>query len=269
MELTISESEFERLRKLFHRASGIQLADSKKVLVCGRLAKRLRHHRFRGFREYLDYIEGTQGQDERQMAIDLLTTNETHFFREPRHFDHLRRTLERADGGLNRTALQVWSAACSSGEEPYSIAMLLSEVLPGRPWKILASDLSTKVLADTRTGLYGPTRADEIPVDLRRKYCLEGTDEYQGMVLMDRKLREKLETRQINLMEPLPAIGPFDVVFLRNVLIYFDVPAKRRIVEGVAGRMKSGGYLYIGHSETLGGVTDCVVQESPTIYRKP
>jgi chemotaxis protein methyltransferase CheR len=267
--MTISDPEFERLRKMFHRASGIQLADSKKVLVCGRLAKRLRHHRFPAFRQYLDYIEGPEGRDERQVAIDLLTTNETHFFREPKHFEHFRRVIESPGSGLNRASLQVWSAACSSGEEPYSIAMLLSELLPARTWRILASDLSTKVLAETRAALYGKARADEIPRDLRRKYCLEGTEEYEGMVLMDRRLRERVETRQLNLMEPLPGIGPFDVVFLRNVLIYFDVPAKKRIVENVASRMKPGAILYIGHSETLGGVTDCVSQELPTIYRKP
>lgn len=268
MELAIDGQDFERLRQLFHRASGILLADSKKVLVCGRLSKRLREHRLQSFRQYLDLIERPEGAGERQVAIDLLTTNETHFFREPRHFDFLRDALREPSTALNRAALRVWSAACSTGEEPYSIAMLLAEELGRRPWSVLASDLSTQVLDQARRALYGKARAEEIPLDLRRKYCLVGADEFEGMVLIARELRERVEVMQINLMEPLPVMEPFDVVFLRNVLIYFDNDAKRRIVESVATRLKPGGVLFIGHSETLNGVTSAYRQVVPTVYRK-
>jgi chemotaxis protein methyltransferase CheR len=265
---TITDVEFKRLRGLFHRASGIWLADTKKVLVCGRLAKRLRALGLRCYRDYLDLIERPDQAAERQTAVDLLTTNETHFFREPRHFELLRQELAR-DRSASR-AWRVWSAACSTGEEPYSLAMTFMESLgEHRAWSVHATDLSTQVLAQARQGLFGAQRVSEIPRALAQRYCLEGFDEYTGQYLIDRSLRQRVSFGQVNLMEPLPPMEPFDVVFLRNVLIYFDQAAKRQIVEAVAQRLRPGGLLFIGHSETLGGVTDVLDQVVPTVYRRP
>jgi chemotaxis protein methyltransferase CheR len=263
---TISDAEFDRLRRFFEQASGIRLADSKKLLVCGRLAKRLRAVGVASYRAYADLIERADHADERQTAVDLLTTNETHFFREPRHFEHLRQVLPqlRRPGGV-----RVWSAACSTGEEPYSLAMTLAEVLGSAPWEVLASDLSTRVLDDARRGVYGSDRAAEVPAALNRKYLLEGVDECAGLFRVDAALRERVQFRQVNLMKPLPPLEPFDVIFLRNVLIYFDTPAKKTIVEALVRCLRPGGLLYIGHSETLTGVTSVAEQVAPTIYRRP
>jgi chemotaxis protein methyltransferase CheR len=263
---TITDREFERLRDFFQGASGIRLGDSKKVLVCGRLSKRLRHLGLRSYRDYLDVIESAGAPEERALAIDLLTTNETHFFREPRHFDLLREQLTQRPAPAG--GWRVWSAACSSGEEPYSIAMVLADVLGERPWSVFASDLSLQVLDQARRGLYGPSRRPEVPRTHFERFCLEGTDEYDGQFLIDRKLRQRVTFAQINLMQPLPAGEPFDLVFLRNVLIYFDTPAKRRIVEAIAPRLRPGGLLLVGHSETLGGVTDVLEPVATTVYRR-
>lgn len=206
--------------------------------------------------------------EERQTAIDLLTTNETHFFREPKHFELLRSEVRsRLQRGLNGP-MRIWSAACSSGEEPYSLAMTLAEILGDRPWQVLASDLSTKVLADAQRGIYGRQRAEEVPRELAVRYLLEGYDECDGLYRIDPALSKRVSFQQLNLMEPLPRMESFDFIFLRNVLIYFDVAAKRRIVESVVTRLKPGGLLFIGHSETLGGVTDVVRQVVPTVYRR-
>ena len=265
----ISDPDFDRLRRFFHAASGIRLADSKKVLVCGRLARRLRHHGLDGYRPYLDLIEAPGQQDERQLAIDLLTTNETHFFREPRHFTLLREEIARLLQAGLRGPLRLWSAACSTGEEPYSLAMTLAETMGDKPWRVHASDLSAKVLDDARQGIYGAQRASEVPPELSRRYLLEGFDEYAGQYRIDGSLRQRVTFQQINLMTPLPALEPFDAVFLRNVLIYFDTAAKKRIVESVVQQLRPGGLLFIGHSETLNGVTEVARPVVPTVYRRP
>lgn len=264
----ISDAEFDRLRRFFLAASGIRLSDAKKVLVCGRLSKRLRHLGLRSYREYLDLIEGGAHREERQLAIDLLTTNETHFFREPRHFDLLREELGRRVAAGLRGPVRLWSAASSTGEEPYSLAMTLAETLGDRPWSVFASDLSQRVLDDARTGIYGESRAREVPPALSRKYLLEGVDEYAGQYRIDAALRERVSFAQINLMQPLPAMEPFDAIFLRNVLIYFDNPAKKQIVESVLRALRPDGLLFIGHAESLNGITETVRAVVPTVYRR-
>ncbi len=265
----ISDVEFDRLRRFFHAASGIRLADSKKVLVCGRLSRRLRHHGLSDYRSYLDLVEAPGQQAERQLAIDLLTTNETHFFREPRHFTLLREELARMLQAGLRGPVRLWSAACSTGEEPYSLAMTLAETLGERPWKVHASDLSARVLADAQAGIFNAQRAAEVPPALSQRYLLEGFDECDGLYRVDPALRQRVSFQQINLMQPLPALEPFDAVFLRNVLIYFDNAAKKRIVEAVVQQLRPGGLLFIGHSETLNGVTDVAQAVVPTVYRRP
>jgi chemotaxis protein methyltransferase CheR len=263
----ITDQEFAQLRRFFENASGIRLADSKKVLVCGRLSRRLRHFGIDSYRDYLSLIESDREPGERQMAIDLLTTNETHFFREPKHFEVLRQELTaRVRGGM-QGPLRIWSAASSTGEEAYSLAMTLTEVLGDRPWSVFASDLSTKVLNDARLGIYPKQRADEIPRHLAQRYLLEGFDENEGLYRIEASLRKRVSFQQINLMEPLPKLELFDMIFLRNVLIYFDNEGKRKIVESVARKLKPGGMLFIGHSETLSGITDMVKPMAPTVYR--
>jgi chemotaxis protein methyltransferase CheR len=263
----ISDREFGLLRDLLHRTAGIRLAPSKKALVCGRLARRLRERNLPGYLEYYRLITSGEAQEEMQIALDLLTTNETFFFRERRHFDFLR---EQA-GTLCRPGqpFRVWSAACSSGEEVYSIAMTLAEALGDRPWEVLGSDISTRVLEKARAGHYSFGRTQDLPRRYLNAYCLKGIGSQEGTFLIGQRLRSKADFRRINLSEPLPPIGQFDVVFLRNVLIYFSAETKRQAVARVFEKLKPGGYLFVSHSETLNDVAAGVESCGPSIYRKP
>ena len=262
----LTDREFGQFRALMYSLAGISLSDAKKQLVAGRLARRLRQLDLDGYGSYLKQVQADA--DERQIAVDLLTTNETYFFREPTHFDFLRNEIVAKRN--NPATFRVWSAASSSGEEAYSIAMTLAETIPSGAWEIIGSDISTKVLAAAAAGHYSLARTDGIPPGYMRKYCLKGVRSHAGTFLIAPELRKKARFFQINLMHPVEAdIGDFDVIFLRNVMIYFDPETKTRVVHNLLPRLKKGGYLIIGHSETLTGITDRVVGMRPTIYRKP
>lgn len=253
---------FSRLQQLMKGASGIFLAPHKKALVSSRLQKRVRGLGLSGFREYLNYLDKTP--EERRLAIDLLTTNETSFFREPKHFELLRQLLPRFKGPL-----RVWSAACSSGEEPYTLAMVLAESLGHDDWQILASDLSGQVLEKARGAVYPVRQEASISRSLLVKYCLRGTGETSGFFQIKPQLRQHVAFTSINLNEPLPGdLGHFDVIFIRNVLIYFDLNSKRDILSRVLLQLKPGGYLFVGHSESLQGLGLGVSSVAPAVYRK-
>ena len=199
--------------------------------------------------------------------MDLLTTNETYFFREPKHFDFLRQQALAAHG---RTAMfRVWSAASSSGEEAYSIAMVLADCLGSdTPWEVMGSDISTRVLRGAQRAHYSAERARNIPASYLKRFCLRGTQEYQGTLLIDHALRSRVHFRQLNLNAALPQLGTFDIVFLRNVMIYFSDATKREVVERVIATLKPGGHFLIGHSESLSDITQAVQALAPSIYRK-
>lgn len=264
---SISDNEFELFRRFILDAAGISLSGSKKTLITSRLSRRLEARGVRSFGEYFQLLTGDRDPAESQIAVDLLTTNETYFFREPRHFDLLRQIMEARSprDGVPR----VWSAACSSGEEPYTIAMVLASIQGLSGFDIMASDLSTRMLDRARRGLYPQSRTSQIPADLRRRFCLKGIGDYDGMMLVDPELRSRVAFRQINLNQALPAIGFFDCIFLRNVMIYFNQDTKRQVVERVASALKPGGMLFIGHSETLNDLGVDLVQKQPSVYRKP
>jgi len=262
---SITDQDFSRFQKLLYEIAGIQLSAAKKPLLCGRLAKRLREHGLASYGEYFELLGSKRVPGELQVAVDLLTTNETYFFREPKHFDFLRKWASERRG----KTVRVWSAACSSGEEPYTIAMVLADVLGDGPWEILASDLSTRVLEKAAKGQYDMQRISGIPKASLSRYCLRGTGQHEGTLLIARELRQRVQFRHINLNQPLPQVGEFDLIFLRNVMIYFDIDMKKRVVSGLSGHLKSGGYLVIGHSENLNGITSALQAEAPTLYRKP
>jgi chemotaxis protein methyltransferase CheR len=264
--VVLQEKEFAQFRDLIYRIAGINMSPAKKPLVTSRLAKRLRHYGLSSYGGYFQMITADSGKTELQVAVDLLTTNETHFFREPKHFEFLSQHIlpERKPG----KPLRIWSAACSSGEEPYSIAMLLDEKLGTAPWEIVASDLSTRVLDKARSGLYPIDRMLEIPRHYLSNYCLKGTGSQEGTLLIERKLRERVQFMQHNLIEEPPKLGEFDVIFLRNVMIYFDQDTKRQVVSHLLSRLRPGGYFLIGHSETLNGVSDDVRLVKPAVYRR-
>lgn len=263
----ITDREFLLFRDFIHGVAGITLAESKKALISSRLSGRLAARKVGSFAEYHRLLTSGDDAAEAQIAVDLLTTNETYFFREGRHFELLEQFAKartRREGPL-----RVWSAACSSGEEPYSIAMLLASLpeLPG--FTILASDLSTRVLETARRGLYPMSRINLIPEALKRRFCLRGQKEYEGMLLVAPALRTHVTFRQLNLNEPLPAVGQFDCIFLRNVMIYFNVETKRAVIERIAATLRPGGLLFIGLSESLNGVSNQLQVVEPAVYRKP
>lgn len=268
IEAAITAQEFALFQRLIYKIAGISLSDAKQVLLVGRLTKRLKQYDLPSFGDYYRMLASGEHPEELQTMVDLLTTNETYFFREPAHFEFLRDEI--LGKRHSPTMFRAWSAASSSGEEAYSIAMTLADALPTAPWEIIGSDISTKVLAKAASGHYSLARTEGIAPAHMRKYCLKGVRSHAGTFLIAPELRRHTKFYQINLMHPIDAdIGDFDVIFLRNVMIYFDPETKTRVVHNLLPRLKKGGYLVIGHSETLNGITDRLSAVRPTIYRKP
>ena len=265
LNASLKDNEFAHFQKMIFRIAGISMSSAKKALVAGRLAKRLKHHGLDSYEDYFQLL--SLQQDEMQVAVDLLTTNETYFFREPKHFDFLRdRILPQHPGGR---PFRVWSAACSSGEEPYTLAMLLADRLGDTPWEVFGSDISTQVLEKARRARYPMERAQGIPPALLRNHCLKGVGSQEGQLLIDAALRQRVRLAQINLNEPLPDVGEFDVIFLRNVMIYFQTETKRQVVARLLAKLRPGGTFIIGHSESLNGLTQGLQSIVPSVYRKP
>jgi chemotaxis protein methyltransferase CheR len=263
----LNDFEFQKFQSWLHFTAGISLSSSKKALVASRLSKRLKHYNLSSYGDYFRLISNKTEAVELQMALDLLTTNETHFFREPKHFDFLRQqVLHKVPPGKT---FRVWSAACSSGEEPFSLAMTLADGLPGTPWEIIASDISTRVLEKARSGHYAMAKAHNIPKPLLAKHCLKGIGTQEGTFLMEQSLLRCVQFMQINLNAALPKIGEFDMVFLRNVMIYFDMDTKRQVVARMLPLLKPGGFFIVSHSESLNGITDSLKLVTPSIYQKP
>jgi chemotaxis protein methyltransferase CheR len=266
---TITDAEFTRFQRFIYDAAGITLSPSKKALVCGRLSKRLQAHQLQSYTAYFELLSSGKFAAEVQTAIDLLTTNETYFFREPKHFDLLRDLARAAASASRPQPFRVWSAASSTGEECYSIAMVLADHLAGQAWDVIGSDISARVLQRARIGHYPLERTQHIPHAYLKRFCLKGMGEEEGTLLIDRQLRSRVTFTQVNLNTELPRLGTFDVIFLRNVMIYFSGDTKRQVVARVLALLKPGGYFCIGHSETLNDISTAVQQVAPSIYRKP
>lgn len=263
----ITEQEFAQFRRFIFDEAGITLGASKKVLVSVRLAQRLQNRGVRSYGEYFAILASGRDRAEIQTAVDLLTTNETYFFREMKHFEFLRATLMSTQSPGR--APRIWSAAASSGEEAYSIAMLLEDCLPGVSWEVLATDVSLRMIELGRAARYPMQRARDVPPDYLRRFCLKGRGTQDGTLLVDRGLRARVSFRQVNLNQPLPQIGSFDFIFLRNVLIYFNTATRQAVTARVASVLKSGGWLLIGHAENLNQIVTDLEQAAPSIYRKP
>jgi chemotaxis protein methyltransferase CheR len=266
-QLALSDKEFTQFQKMIYDIAGISMSAAKKPLVSGRLAKRVKHHALGSYDDYFKLLMKNSGDGELQVAIDLLTTNETYFFREPKHFEFMRDKVL-PSRKLGRP-FRLWSAASSSGEEPYSLAMLLADVLGEAPWEIIASDISSRILEQARSSLYPMERAEDIPKAYLSRYCLKGTGSQEGKFMLTKELRNRVQFHQVNLNETLPKMGEFDVIFLRNVMIYFDMETKKQVVGRMLPLLVSGGYLIIGHSESLNGVNDELKVVMPSVYRKP
>ena len=265
--IAITDQEFGQFQRFIFDQAGITLSAAKKALVCGRLGKRLQHHALASYGDYLRLLRSGRAAAEVQTAIDLLTTNETYFFREPRHFDQLRKLA--LAGGPRTQPFRVWSAACSTGEEVYTIAMVLADALGDAPWEVLGSDISSRVLRQARSGHYGMARTRGIPAAYLKRYCLRGIEQQEGTLLIDRALRQRVHFTQVNLNGALPRLGSFDAIFLRNVMIYFSADTKRGVIARVLEILKPGGHFFIGHSESLNELNDSVATVAPAVYRKP
>ncbi len=262
---SLSDTELNGFSRLMFDAAGITLAPSKKALVEGRLSKRLHALGLASFTAYLQHLR--TDATERQQAIDLLTTNETYFFREPRHFAYLSENIVPTVDASR--PFRVWSAACSSGEEPYSIAMVLAERMGQRPWEIVASDISTRILEQARRAIYPMERAEKIPQAYLKSFCLKGTGAQTGSFTLQPALRERVRFAVVNLNAALPDNGVFDLIVLRNVMIYFDADTKRAVCRRLLDVLRPGGHLFIGHSESLNGLDLPVQAVQPAVYRKP
>jgi chemotaxis protein methyltransferase CheR len=262
---TLSEKEFRLFRDMIFDIAGISFAPSKKALIAGRLGKRLRHYGLNNYHDYFQLLNTPTNRDELQLAVDLLTTNETYFFRETKHFDFLRNEVQ--DKSVQGRPFRVWSAASSSGEEAYSIAMLLADCLGNAPWEILASDISIQVIEKARSGLYPIARTKDIPPQYLKRFCLKGVGSHEGMFLVDQALRDRVEFRQLNLNNSLPNLGSFDAIFLRNVLIYFNQETKRQVIDRLMPLLRPDGCFLVGHSESLHGIDTKLESVQPSIYR--
>lgn len=261
-QVVLSDAAFEQIRAWLLRASGIGLAAGKKAMVAGRLAKRLKHLDLASYEDYHRMVLSQPG--EAQRALDLLTTNETHFFREKPHFDFLR---ERILPGSTRP-LRVWSAAASSGQEAYSLAMVLARHARHDGWEVFGTDISADMIERAQRGQYDIRQASQIPLEDLRAYCLRGIGSQDGIFMVAPELRRRVRFARMNLTTELPDVGMFDLILLRNVLIYFPPEVKRQVVGRLVAQLRPGGWLMVGHSESLSDL-GLLTALTPSVYSKP
>jgi len=271
-DFKLSDAEFDRIRVLVREHTGIALSDAKRQLVYGRLARRLRALKLTDFSSYISILERGE-PTELQEFTNAVTTNLTSFFREPHHFDYLGRealaAIVQRDQGLRR--LRIWCCAASTGEEPYSIAMVLREnqaLLTGWDAKLLATDLDSAVLATGSAGVYVAERFGTVSATRMNTFFEAGIGAHQGKYRANAELRRLITFRQLNLMNEWPMRGPFDAIFCRNVIIYFDKATQRALFERMARLQRPGDFLFLGHSESLYRVSEHYDLIGKTIYRR-
>jgi chemotaxis protein methyltransferase CheR len=267
-ECSLSRKDFGRLKEFIYDHCGIRITEVKKTMLEARLRRRLKSLGLDSFTRYCDYLFSPQGMtEELTPMIDQVTTNKTDFFREPPHFDFL---AEKVLPGCTKRSITVWSAGCSTGEEPYTLAMVLAEFMEGRKgdFLVLATDISTRVLEKARLAIYPEEVVAPVPVGMKRKYLLKSKDGTRRFRVIP-ELRSHVRFRRLNLMD-----GDFglseevDIIFCRNVIIYFDKPTQASLLAKFCQCLSPGGYLFMGHSETLFGMDLPLVQAAPTVYRR-
>jgi chemotaxis protein methyltransferase CheR len=271
----ISSADFGRLRSLIYAQSGINLNADKKTMLELRIKRRLKHLNLASFTGYCEYLFGRQGQrDEIVHLLDVVTTNKTDFFREPDHFDYLvqKALPEIAAHGRCDQPLLIWSAGCSTGEEPYTLAMVMAEYKlahPGFQFRIMATDISTTVLAKAELGVFSAEAVKPVPSDLRRKYFMRSRDRSSNLLRVVPELRHLVEFRRLNFKDSNYALTEkADAIFCRNVIIYFDRPTQEQILQKLTHYLLPGGYCFVGHSETLHGMDLPLLPIGPALYRR-
>lgn len=262
--MTISAAAFDQIRDYIYRTAGINIGADKSAMVISRLWRRLELVNCADFEAYFAFVSSPLGGAERSCMLDLLTTNETYFFREPAHFTFLR---DKILPHFSRKKIKVWCAAAATGEEPYSLAMVLQD-RQGAAWELLASDISSAVLNHARKGIYGLERLDALPAHYLKRFCLRGVDECSGKMAIAKTLLPNIRFEHHNLMQPLPSQELFDVIFLRNVLIYFDQATKQKVIEHILQRLRPGGWLVVGHCEYIQGFKAEMSSVAPSVYCK-
>ena len=267
---TLNDREYQNISRLAYEHFGLDLGDSKRGLVAARLGKTMRQLGLKSFQHYYDYVKADRSGAALAGMVDRLTTNHTSFFREPRHFEFLRKSIFPALRA--RARINIWSAACSSGEEPYSIAMSLLEE---SSWeaaakvRIKATDISTRVLDTARRGVYEANRCDGIPTALLQRYLVQDRGEVHNSFRFTDDVRSMIEFEHLNLIAKLPDGYRCSVIFCRNIMIYFDRPTQQSLVQRLSLHLEAGGYFLIGHSESLSNISHCLDYVSPATYRKP
>jgi len=265
----LSEKAFKGFQKLIFDAAGISMSAEKKPLIASRLGKRIRVLNlvdYDGYYHYLTKGEGA-GNGEMQRFVDLLTTNETYFYREPQHFEYLsKHILPRYNNGQ---PLRIWSAASSSGEEIYTMAMIIADSLGiDSNWEILGTDISIRMLESARQAIYSDYRVRLLPKHLRHRYMLKGKGKQQGYVAVAPEIRKHIRFEYYNLIESPPHASLFDVIFCRNVLIYFNKDTKQQVIQHLCKQLKNGCCLFTGHSESIHGMSNMLKAVSPSVYQK-
>lgn len=273
VEKSMASREFDRLSEFISTHCGIKMPEAKKIMLEARLQKRLRMLGVRTFREYCDYVLSPEGgEGELVHMIDAVTTNKTDFFREPVHFDFLSRNVLPDHIKAVSNIFKIWSAGCSSGEEPYTLAMVLSEFASqcsGFTFSILATDISTRVLDKAKAGIYDESLIADVPHSMKQKYLLRSKDRNKGMVRIVPDLRSRIRFERLNLMdESYPFREMRDVIFCRNVIIYFDRETQEKLINRFCRYLRPGGYIFLGHSETVHGLNVPLSRVASTIYRK-
>jgi chemotaxis protein methyltransferase CheR len=268
-EFVFTDQDFETIRSQLYAHAGIALSDYKKDMVYNRLVRRIRTLSLDGFSAYFSYLKSNVG--EFPLFINALTTNLTAFFRESHHFEFLKQVVIPDVAASGSQRIRIWSAGCSMGEEPYSLAMALSTTdIDLREWdmKILATDIDSDVLEIAQTGMYGADRIDAMPQVFQTRFFRKGRGQYSGMVKIADELRGMVTFKELNLMHSWPMKGPLDVIFCRNVMIYFDKETQKLLLNRMADLLKPGGFLFVGHSESPFRLTDRFKLIGNTIYQK-
>jgi len=272
----MGDDEFKRFSALIQTEFGIKMPPTKKVLLQSRFQKRLRALGMHSYKEYCEYVFSEKGHEqERSNLIDVVTTNTTHFFREPKHWDIMNNIVlpelwSRGVGGRGKK-LRMWSAGCSSGEEPYTLAMVLSEWAAsnsGFDFSVLGTDISQEILQKAVRAVYSMDKVDDIPLNMKKKYVLKSKSKINPLIKMDVSLRKKVVFRRLNFMENFSLPDKQDIIFCRNVVIYFDRQTQEVLFEKFCNNLKQGGYLFIGHSESLSGMTLPIRPVAPTVFQK-
>lgn len=269
--LKFTDKTFQAYKKFLYEQVGINLSEAKKMMVASRLRKRVTDWGFDDYQTYFDFITDGDGltNGEFQHCIDRLTTNETYFYREPQHYEYLQKKLFPEYANKNSTPFKVWSAASSTGEEPYTLAMLLeNSTIIRNDWSLWATDISQRVLKSARSGIYPMSRVEKLPEKLHKKYLMRGKNKQAANVRVVPELRNKVKFDTFNLIStPLPT-EKFDVIFCRNVLIYFDEKTKKHVINRLVQCLNHNGYLFTGHSESIHILCPDLYAESTSVYRK-